>query len=173
MASQVQVSRGLLMRSALPEELVARAEGSDFRDTVYTVPLLHDCIINMIHDMEKDIELPLKKGKERVTAYESPWKWFTASELGFPLLDDNYNRPIHPLVETYARECLQDPELLDGNEEAGMCCESTAHNLPELMRCMIEDWGQQDGTSQVEDLKVPPTNRERYSVPHAARNRVP
>ena len=121
-----------------------------------TVLLLHDCIINMIHDMEKDIELPPKKGKERVTAYESPWKWFTASELGFPLLDDNYNRPIHPLVETYARECLQDPELLDDNEEAGMCCESTAHNLPELMRCMIEDWGQQDGTSQVEDLKVPP-----------------
>jgi len=36
---QAQVSRGLLMRSALPEKLVARAEGEDIRDTVFTVPL--------------------------------------------------------------------------------------------------------------------------------------
>ena len=97
------------MRSALPEELVARAEGEDIRDTVFTVPLLRDCIINMIHNMEKDIELPLKEGVERATAQESPWKWFIASDLGFPLLDDNYNRLMHPLVEAYARECLQDP----------------------------------------------------------------
>ena len=57
---QAQASRSLLMRSALPEELVARAEGEDIRDTVFTVPLLRNCIINMIHDMEKNIELPLK-----------------------------------------------------------------------------------------------------------------
>ena len=85
---------------------MARAEGEDIRDTVFTVPLLCDCIINMIHNMEKDIELPLKEGVEQGTAQESPWKWFTASDLGFPLLDDNYNRPMHPLVEAYARECL-------------------------------------------------------------------
>ena len=52
---------GLLMRSALPEEIIARAEGED----VFTVLLLHECITNMIHDMEKDIELPLKKGADR------------------------------------------------------------------------------------------------------------
>ena len=40
---QAQVSRGLLMRLALPEELEARAEGEDIRDTVFTVPLLRDC----------------------------------------------------------------------------------------------------------------------------------
>ena len=53
------------MRPALPEELVARAEGEDIRDTVFTVPLLRDCIINMIHNTEKDIKLPLKKGADR------------------------------------------------------------------------------------------------------------
>jgi len=129
---QAQVSRGLsglLMRSALPEELVARAEGEDIRDTVITVPLLRDCIINMIHNMEKDIELPLKRGVERVTSQKPPWKWFTASDLGFPLVDDNYKRPMHLLVEVYARECLQDPEMLDDNEEAGMCCDNTAHRI--------------------------------------------
>ena len=59
------------MRSALPEELTARAEGADFRDTVYTVPLLRECIINMIHDMEKDIDFPLK-GADRSTPCEPP-----------------------------------------------------------------------------------------------------
>ena len=109
------------MRSALPEELEARAEGVDIRDTVFTVPLFRDCIINMIHNMEGDIELPQKERVVRATGQEPSWKWFTASELGFPLLDENYDRPIHPLVETYARECLQDPELLDDNEEMGVC----------------------------------------------------
>ena len=53
------------MRSALPEQLAARSEGEDVKDTVFTVPLLRDCIINMIHDMENDIELPLKKNTDR------------------------------------------------------------------------------------------------------------
>ena len=158
------------MRSALPEELEARAEGEDIRDTVFTVPLLRDCIINMIHNMERDIELPRKEGVVQVVAQEPPWKWFTASELGFPLLDDNYNRLMHPLVEAYARECLQDPEMLDDNEEAGVCCENTAHSLPELIQNMLVDWGHQDGTFQTADLKAFSTNRERYSVSHAARN---
>ena len=136
---QAQVSRGLLMRSALPEELEARAEGEDIRDTVFTVPLLRDYIINMIHNMEKDIELPRKEGVEQVAAQEPPWKWFTASELGFPLLDDNYDRPMHPLVEAYAREGLQDPEMLDDNEEMGVCCENTAYSLPELSQNMLVD----------------------------------
>ena len=52
------------MRSALPEEIVARSEGKDVKDTVSTVQLLRDCIINMIHDMEKDMKLPLKKGAD-------------------------------------------------------------------------------------------------------------
>ena len=60
------------MRSALPEELAARSEGEVVQDTVFTVPLLRDCIINMIHDMENDIELPLKKSADRVTAPEGP-----------------------------------------------------------------------------------------------------
>ena len=57
------------------------------------------------------------------------------------MVDDNYNRPMHPLVEAYARECLQDPEMLDDNEEAGMCCDNTAHSFPELIQRMLVDWG--------------------------------
>jgi len=38
------------------------------------------------------------------------------------------------------------------------------------MKLMISDWGQQAWAKSVESLQVKPTNRERYSVPHAARN---
>ena len=69
---QAQVTRGLLMRSALPEELEARAEGEDIRDTVFTVPLLRDCIINMIHNMERDIELTRKERVVKVIGPEPP-----------------------------------------------------------------------------------------------------
>ena len=101
---------------------------------------------------------------------EPPWKWFTASELGFPLIDDIYDRPIHPLVEAYVRDCLRDPELLDDNEEMGECCENTVHSLPAMLHNMLTEWGQQEGATQTADPKKVPTNRERYSVPHAARN---
>ena len=70
------------MMSALPEEIAARSVGGDVKDTVFTVPLLRDCIINMMHDMEKDIELPLKKGAARVIALEGPWKWLHPLTLG-------------------------------------------------------------------------------------------
>ena len=58
------------MRSALPEEIVARLGRENVKDTVFTVPLLRYCIINMVHDIEKDIELPLKKSDDGVTARE-------------------------------------------------------------------------------------------------------
>ena len=53
----VVASMGLLMRSALLEEIVSEAEGGYVKDAVFTLPLIHGCIINMIHDIEKDIKL--------------------------------------------------------------------------------------------------------------------
>ena len=134
------------MRSALPEEIVARSEGEDVRDTVFTVPLLRDCIINMIHDMEKDIELPLKKDAGRTclgTAQEGPWKWFTTSDLGFPLVDVEYHRQIHPMIETYFSDCPRDPQLLDENEETGNLCDHSLHSLSQHIKLMLSDWEQQ------------------------------
>jgi len=120
--------------------------------------------------MENDIELPLKKGADRVTDLEGPWKWFTSSDLGFPLVDDDYCRPMHPLVEANVNDCLKDPELLDDNEEAGYLCDDSSHGLPQQMKCMISNWGQQAWTKSMGSTQAKPTMRERYSVPHAARN---
>ena len=77
---------------------------------------------------------------------------------------------MHPLVESYVSDYLKDPEMLDDNEEAGHRCDDSAHGLPEQMQRRLSDWGQQAWAKPVENSQTKPTNRERYSVPHAARN---
>jgi len=37
--------------------------------------------------------------------------WFTAPELGHPLIDDNYDRPLHPLVGPFLRDYLSRHEI--------------------------------------------------------------
>jgi len=52
--------------------------------------------------MKKGLSLPLTcTPQELMTAQEPPWLWFTLPELGFPLLTDEYHRPIHPEIEKY------------------------------------------------------------------------
>ena len=96
----------------------------------------------MIHEMEKDIELLLKKGTDRITFREDPWKWFTTSDLRFPLVDIEYYRLMHPMIEAYASACLRDPEMLDDNEETGILCDDSLHGFPEQIKLMLSDWGQ-------------------------------
>ena len=48
---------------------------------------------------------------------EPPWLWFTLPELGFPLLRDEFLRPIHPDIEDYMRRHVSndhDWEQVDG-----------------------------------------------------------
>ena len=77
---------------------------------------------------------------------------------------------MHPMIESYVSDRLRDPELLDDNEETGNLCDDSAHGLPEQMKLMLSDCGQQAWAQSVESFQVKPTNRERYSVPHATRN---
>ena len=52
------------------------------------------------------------------TFQEPPWLWFTLPELGFPLLTDEYRRPIHPEIEDMRRHVLdnQDWEQVDDED---------------------------------------------------------
>ena len=50
---------------------------------------------------------------------------------------------MHLMIESYVSDCLRDPELLDDNEEAGYLCDDSAHGLPEQIKLMLSDWGQQ------------------------------
>jgi len=91
---------GLLVRLALPEELNLMAAGEDVKETVMTIPFLQTCIINMIVDLEKRFTSDGNKTGALVQP-KAPWKWFTSYELGFPLVSDEHDRPMHPLVETF------------------------------------------------------------------------
>jgi len=97
---------GLLVRSALPEELNQMATGGDVKETVMTILFLRAGITNMIEDQERK---SISDGnKKRVLAIlEAPWKWFTSYELGFPLLTDEHERPMHPLVEVFVDDQLE------------------------------------------------------------------
>ena len=57
--------------------------------------------------------------QETTTIQEPPWFWFTLPELGFPLLADEYRRPIHPDIEDYMRRYVsndQDWEQVDDED---------------------------------------------------------
>ena len=42
--------------------------------------------------------------QEPSISQEPPWLWFTLPELGFPLLMDQYCRPLHLEIEAYMRK---------------------------------------------------------------------
>jgi len=152
----------LLVRSALPEELNSMASGGDVKETVMTIPFLMSCITNMIQDLErKHITGAQKRRATQIP--EAPWKWFTSSELGFPLVDDKYVRSIHPLVETFLDDQLE--THLPREEEA----DAPHSPLIAMMRTMKEGWG------NLEEATLAPvaekaTTRERFSTSHIARN---
>jgi len=61
--------------------------------------------------------------QESIINQEPPWLWFTLPELGFPLLTDEYRRPIHPEIEEYMRRCVsndQDWENVDDEDCLGI-----------------------------------------------------
>jgi len=54
--------------------------------------------------MKNGLSLPLILAtQELLMSQEPPLLWFTLPELGFPLLTDEYCRPIHPEIEEYMR----------------------------------------------------------------------
>ena len=94
---------GLIFRSALPEELEWENRAEDVAPSLDSI---ERCLINMLTALDRDTP-QTKDGltpyflphQEPNTFQEPPWLWFTLTELGFPLLTDEYCRPIHPEIE--------------------------------------------------------------------------
>jgi len=98
-----------------------------------------------------------------LTIPEAPWKYFTSYELGFPLVTDEHERPMHPLVELF-----MDDQLEAYWSEA----EQATVPLPPLigrLQTMKEGWGDQGGTETPTPADRA-TARERFSTSHIARN---
>jgi len=102
---------GLIFRSALPEELEweTRAE-----EVALSLDAIKRCLSNMLVALDRDtpqtkigLALPLTLStQELIMTQEPPWLCFTLLELGFPLLTDEYCRPIHPEIEECMRRYL-------------------------------------------------------------------
>jgi len=54
----------------------------------------------MIADLERKFTSDGNK-RRALLQPEALWTWSTSYELGFPLVSDEYERPMHPLVETF------------------------------------------------------------------------
>jgi len=82
------------------------AAGGDVKETVMIFPFLQACITNMIADLERQSISDGNKRRALVNT-KAPWKWFTSYELGFPLVSDKHDRPMHPLVESFTDDQLE------------------------------------------------------------------
>jgi len=114
----------LIFRSALPEDLEWDTKAED---VALSLDAIKRCLTNMLVALDRDtpqmkvgMSLPLIcTAQELMTAQEPPWLWFTLPELGFPMLMDEYRRPIHPEIEEYMRRYVtnnQDWEKVDDED---------------------------------------------------------
>jgi len=141
---------GLIFRSALPEELDwnTRAE-----DVALSLDALKRCLINTLVALDRDtpqtkqgLALPTNfPTQEPSICQEPPWLWFTLPELGFPLLMDQYRRPLHPEIEVYMRRYVsngQEWEEVDDEDCWGInYTEPTAH-VKAKIESILYTWGE-------------------------------
>jgi len=66
--------------------------------------------------------------------------WFTAAELGHPLIDDNNDRPLHPRVGPFLWEYLSRHEDTDDEDDEIRHLYTGVCDTRVLARTMLEDW---------------------------------
>ena len=168
---------GLIFRSALPEELEEeyRAE-----DVALSPDAIMRCLVNMLTALDRDtpqtshiLATHNLEIQEATTIQEPPWLWFTLPELGFPLLTDEYHRPIHPDIEDYMRRYIsndQDWEQVDDVDCWGVNYMGPTARIKEKIEATLHSWGGTI-TELIQGASTKPTpDRERFSVPHASRD---
>ena len=103
---------------------------------------------------------PLLSKQEPNTFQEPPWLWFTLLELGFPLLTDEYRRPIHPEIEEYMRMHVsddQDWEQVDDEDYWGVDYTEPTAQIREKIKTILHTWGEeQPEKEQTETTKLTP-----------------
>jgi len=169
--TKLQQTPGLVMRSALPEEIEKTCRHNLISDSTLTLPRIQGCLEDMMQEMGI---LAADTPTSGVTP--APIRlWFTAQELGHPLIDDNHNRSLHPMVGPFLREYLSRHEDMDDeDDEMGLLyidlCDTRV-----LARTMLEDWGTKQAVYDKDKVETTHSrhlrwNRERFSTPHTARD---
>jgi len=89
--------------------------------------------------------LPLTcTAQELITAQEPPWLWFTLPELGFPMITNEYRRPIHPEAEEYMRTYVtdqQDWEKVDYEDCWGVIYTEPTTKIKNKIESILHSWG--------------------------------
>jgi len=169
---------GLIFRSALPEELDwnTRAE-----DVALSLDAIKRCLMNMLVALDRDTPqtkqgpaLPTNFPTQEPSIYQEPrWLWFTLPELGFPLLMDQYCRPLHPEIEAYMRRYVSNgqewEEVNDGDCWGINYTEPTAH-MKAKIESILYTWGEEQPEVEQDKAAKQTPERERFSVPHASRD---
>jgi len=159
------------MRSALPEEIEKVYHHNLISDSTLTLPHIQLGLEDMMQEMDMSAADAPTSG---VTS--SPIRlWFTAQELGHPLIDDNHDRPLHPLVGPFLREYLFRHEDMDDDDDEIGHLYTGLGDTRVLARTMLEDWETEpavydDDKSETVSKGHPRRNRERFSTPHIARD---
>jgi len=87
------------MRSALPQEIEKMLLQNLISDSTHTLPHIHRYLEDMMQEMGVS-------ATSAPTGWVTPVHmrlWFTAPELGHLLIDDNHDRPLHPLMGLFLR----------------------------------------------------------------------
>jgi len=169
---------GLIFRSALPEDLEWETPAED---VALSLNAIKRCLSNMLVALDRDtsqmkngLSLPLTfSTQEFMMTQEPTWLWFTLPELGFPLLTDEYRRPIHPEIEEYMRRYVsndQDWEKIDDEDCWGMNYTEPKSKIREKMETILHTWGGEQPEEEQDEITKLNPEREIFSVPHASRD---
>jgi len=103
--------------------------------------------------------------QEPLISQEPPWLWFTLPDLGFPLLMDQYRRPLHPEIEEYMRRYVsndQDWEEVNDEDCWGInYTEPTAH-IKAKIETILHTWGEKQHEKQQDEVARPTPEREDF-----------
>jgi len=106
-------------------------------------------------------------------AQEPPWLGFTLPELGFPMLTDEYQWPIHPEIEENMQRYVtndQDWEKVDDEDYWAVNYTKPTTEIKEKIESILHTWGEKHPEEEQDDMRKLNTERERFSGPHASRD---
>jgi len=140
---------GLIFQPALPEDL---EWDTRIEDVALSLDATKRCLTNMLVALDRDT--PQMKGgltfpltctaQDLMMTQEPPWLWFTLPELGFPMLTDEYRRPVHPEIEEYLPRCVtndQDWGKVDDEDCWGVNYTEPTTEIKEKIESILLTWG--------------------------------
>jgi len=150
-------------------------------DVALSINAIKRCLTNMLVALDRDtpqtkkgMTLPLTcSEQELIIAQEPRWLWFTLPELGFPMITDEYRRPIRPEIEEYMRRYVtdeQDWENVDDEDCWGLNYSEPTTEIKDKIESILHSWGGEHLEKEQVERRQPKPEREMFSVPHASRD---